>query len=215
MVAIHPFFAFFIALGVSFGSAIPFGPINLSVIDTTIRNNLKCGVLFSLAAALIEIVQVMVALFCSVWVAEFFTKSPAIKMGAFVLFIVLGFVFLFKAKKVKKQKVKPGGNSQIANFFKGALIALANPQTLPFWIFILTYLETVQMIPINASQPWSIIIAFGVGVCVGKFLGLLGFSLLSHKIGKKSSKITKVTNKAIGYFLIAIGVIQGVQAFFM
>jgi L-lysine exporter family protein LysE/ArgO len=214
MVAIHPFFAFFIALGLSFGSAIPFGPINLSVIDTTIRNNLKCGVLFSLAAALVEIVQVMVALFCSVWVAEFFTKSPAIKVGAFVLFIILGFVFLFKGK-VEKKKVEPGSSSQVANFFKGALIALANPQTLPFWIFVLTYLETVQMIPINASQPWSIIIAFGVGVCVGKFLGLLGFSLLSHKIGKKSTKITKVTNKAIGYFLIVIGVIQGIQAFFM
>ncbi len=212
MVAIHPFFAFFIAVGVSFGSAIPFGPINLSVIDTTIRNNLKCGVLFSLAAALVEIVQVMVALFCSVWVAEFFTKSPAIKVGAFILFIVLGFFFLFKGK-VKKKKETP--DSQVANFFKGALIALANPQTLPFWIFILTYLETVQMIPINANQPWSIIIAFGVGVCVGKFLGLLGFSLLSHRIGKKSTKITKVTNQAIGYFLIVIGVIQGIQAFFM
>lgn len=213
MVAIHPFFAFFIAMGVSFGSAIPFGPINLSVIDTTIRNNLKCGVLFSLAAALVEIVQAMVALFCSVWVAEFFTKSPAIKVGAFVLFIVLGFVFLFKGKVKKKKETAP--NSQVANFFKGALIAFANPQTLPFWIFVLTYLETVQMIPINASQPWSIIIAFAIGVSVGKFLGLLIFSLLSHRIGKKSTKITNVTNKAIGYFLIFIGVIQGIQAFFM
>ncbi len=214
MVAIYPFFAFFIALGVSFGSAIPFGPINLSVIDTTIRNNLKCGVLFSLAAALVEIVQAMIALFCSAWIADFFSKSPAIKVGAFILFIALGFFFLFK-KDIKKKEDTPKGKSQIANFFKGALIALANPQTLPFWIFVLTYLETVQMIPINASQPWSIIIAFAIGVSVGKFLGLFLFSLLSHRISKKSNKITNVTNKVIGYFLIFIGVIQGIQAFFM
>ena len=212
MVIIHPFFAFFIAMGFSFGSAIPFGPVNLSVVDTTIRNNLRSGVLFSLAAAIVEFMLAMVALFCSVWLAEYITNSPAIKVGAFFLFIILGLVFLFKGK-VNKQKDTP--DSQIANFLKGALIALANPQTIVFWILVLTYLETVQMIPMNASQPWSIIVAFAIGVTVGKFLGLSIFSLLSHRISKKSTKITSVTNKAMGYFLILIGIIQGVQAFFM
>lgn len=212
MAVVHPSIAFFIALGVSFGSAIPFGPINLSVIDTTIRNNVKCGVLFSLAAALVEILEALTAMYCSVWMAEFFEKSPYIKIGAFALFMILGFVFLLKGDASKKNEAP---SSQVANFFKGFFIALANPQTLPFWVFVLTYLETVQMIPINASQPWSIIVAFAVGVSVGKFLGLLLFTFLSHYISKKSKKITSVTNKVIGIFLIFVGIIQGIQAFFM
>ncbi len=212
MAAVHPFIAFFIALSVSFGSAIPFGPINLSVVETTIRNNLKCGILFSAAAALVEIFQALIAMFFSVWLADFFEKSSYIKMGAFVLFIGLGLFFLLKRDNLDKTTTV---KSQVANFFKGFFIALANPQTLPFWVFVLTYLETVQMIPINADQPLSIIVSFAIGVSVGKFLGLLLFTFLSHRISKKSRKITSLTNKVIGIFLIFIGIVQGIQAFFM
>ena len=213
MAAIHPFLAFFIALGVSFGSAIPFGPINLSVVNTTLRNDYKSGIIFSLAAALVEIVQSLVAMYCSRFMADFFMSSPFIKVAAFVLFMVIGLVFLLKKNKVKDESKSK--SSKTANFFKGMFIALANPQTLPFWIFVLTYLETVQMIPINLSSPWSIIIAFMIGVSLGRFLGLSIFTVLSHHIRKKSDKITYAVNKGMGIFLIILGVIQGIQVFFM
>ena len=59
--AVSTISVFFIALVASFGGTLPFGPINLSVVNTTINRSFKAALRFSTAAALVEILQALVA----------------------------------------------------------------------------------------------------------------------------------------------------------
>ena len=204
-----PVLSFIIGLIASFLGALPFGPINLSVVDTTVRKSLQAGLWLALAAALVEILQSFVAVHCSMWISQAIQASPWVKIAAFILFIGLGLFFFFK-KGIKKEKEeqKSGGN-----FVRGMIISLLNPQAIPFWIFVLTYLEMTQMIEINTQQKLHLVLLFLLGVAVGKFLALLGFGLLSKTIRNKTDFINQWMNKIIGTILIIIGIFQGFQIF--
>ena len=55
--------AFFIAFAATFVGGIPFGAINLSVVNITINKSFGKAMQFALAASLIELIQVCLAIF--------------------------------------------------------------------------------------------------------------------------------------------------------
>ena len=173
--ALSPFLSFIIGFIAAFLGSLPFGPINLSVVDTTIRQSLNAGLRFALAAAIIEIGQSFIAVHCSMFITQFIESSPWVSISIALIFIAIGTTFLFKKKvgKVKEEKTKKENS-----FIRGLLISAVNMQAIPFWIFILTYLETAQMIHLNTSQRLSYILLFLAGVAIGKFLALLFVRLI-------------------------------------
>ena len=206
--ALTPFFSFAIGWIASFLGTLPFGPINLSVVDTTLRKNLQAAMWLAFAAALVEILQSFVALHCSMWISDAVQSSPVLKILAFVLFIGLGLAFFFKKNLQKVDKAQKGGN-----FLRGLIISLLNPQAIPFWVFVLTYLESAQMIHLSSNQKLNLVLMFLLGVALGKFIALLGFGLLSRTIRGKTDFINQWMNKIIGSILIFIGIYQGIQIF--
>lgn len=208
--AISPLTAFAIGWIASFLGTLPFGPINLSVVNTTIKKSFKAGLGVALAAALIEIIQSFIAIHCSMVITHFLSESPFIKVLAIGLFIVLGLFFFFK--KNKNQKVSTSKKKSDNSFIQGLAIALFNPQAIPFWIFVLTYLETSRMIHLSIQgEELQSVIFFLIGVSIGKLCALILFGLLSKVISKKSTRITLMMNKIIGSILLVIGLVQAVQ----
>lgn len=53
---------FFIALGLSFIGSLPFGMINMTVAHTAIRKGMQAAIFTALGAALVELIQVFIAL---------------------------------------------------------------------------------------------------------------------------------------------------------
>ena len=208
--ALSPFISFMAGFIASFLGTLPFGPINLSVVDTTIKQNLRAGLWFALAAAIVEIGQSFVAIHCSMFITDFLQSSPWLSIGIAFLFIVLGILFFFK-KNI--QSSDTGDKKKRNNFVRGILISIVNIQAIPFWIFVLTYLETVQMIQLNTSQRLNFILLFLIGVAIGKFLALLLFGVLSEAISKRTDFLNKWMNKILGSIFIFIGLLQLVQLY--
>lgn len=201
--------AFLTGFVATFLGTLPFGPINLSVVDTTIKDSFRAALILSIAAALVEIVMSFIAVHCSVAINQVLENGSWVKIAAIALFIGLGLFFFFKRESKKGEEKDPKKTNP---FWKGLIIALLNPQAIPFWIFVLTYLSMSHIIELNTSATQiSVILTFLVGVAFGKLAALLLFALLSKLISKRSAFLGQWMNKIIGSILLAIGLFQGIQ----
>lgn len=202
---------FFITLLISFLGSLPFGPINLVMIDTTLKNSLRAGFWFSVAAALVEMGQSLVALHGTTWLNQSIQNSPWLKIAGFIIFSILGLLFLLK--KDKDTTPTHHTASQRGFFVKGLIVALLNPQAIPFWIIILAYLQSAQISTVNSQSSTANILSFAVGASFGKLGALMLFGIMSQHIISRSSLIRNHINRIIGIILLLVGMFQGILAF--
>lgn len=194
---------------VSFLGSLPFGPINLVMIETTLKNSLRAGVPFAIAAATVEMGQSLVALYGSVFINQLIQSGPWFKLFGFFVFLMLGLVFFFK----KSQETAPEGRRLSNNhFLKGLMVAFLNPQAIPFWVIMLAFLHSAQLMNINAHSSFAVVFAFLLGAALGKLCALVLFGILSQRIIYKISIVRNHLNRIIGIILIAIGMFQGILA---
>jgi len=197
---------FFIAFGLSFIGSLPFGMINMTVAHTAIRKGLSHGISTAVGAALVELVQVFIALKFT-WL---FNENPNVERVfmtiATVVFFAGGIYFMFFAKS--KPKLKEGEaevkHKKRGDFMRGVGISSLNLMVIPYWIFYATLLTT-NGIMVKDNQH---VVAFSVGVMLGTFTLLVCYALLGAKILSKSEQITGWVNKFIGLLLIGFGVYQ-------
>lgn len=193
----------------SFLGTLPFGPINLSVVSRTVKDSLRAGLWFAFAAALIEIAQSFIALHCSALINQYLDSSPWIKWVTAGLFILLGLVFMLRQEKAQEED---SSNRKDNNFLAGIIISVINFQAIPFWIFILTYLDMSHHVRIDTSLSLGGIALFLIGVSTGKFAALSLFGLASQSVKNRVHQLKFWMNKIIGFILLLIGIFQFLSA---
>lgn len=191
----------------SFLGGVAFGPINLSVVDLTLKKSMRSARQFCIAAALVEIFQATIAILFGKLISRKIEEFPELKLLVIIFFIVLGLYFIFKQDKPKAEISKDGKRS---NFLNGFIIAILNPQVIPYWIFVLAYLKSAQVLYLKS---WHLVI-FLVGVTIGKFLILSLYSHLSEYINKHTANLNEYVSKAIGGILLVVGLAQAIKYFF-
>ncbi|MDX2306008.1 MAG: LysE family transporter [Microscillaceae bacterium] len=199
---------FLIGLTVCFLGTIPFGPINLTVINTTLKKGLPAAIQVSFAAALIEIFQSFVALYGGLLVIEGIERYPMIKLLLYGGFTVVGLVLIFKKSEhagLAPRKIR----LKVSHFTKGIIVALLNIQAIPFWVFFLTYMKMSRWIDYETSH----LISLFLGIFTGKFLALYCFALLSMAVSKRMTHISALMNKIFGSVLTTIGLFQILKFF--
>ena len=82
-----------VPLSVGFAGSLSFGPINLCVVDTTVRHNLRAGIWFASAAALVESLQASIALYFGEFYPLFLRKYPWVHLVILVFFCGIGYRF--------------------------------------------------------------------------------------------------------------------------
>jgi threonine/homoserine/homoserine lactone efflux protein len=206
-----PALIFGVGLLASFIGTLPFGPINLSVVDTTINRGFRSAVQLSLAAALVEIPQSLIALKFNPFVQHLLTGNVYVKIASVILFLGMGLFFLYR---------KPASDTNISdsqkkksNFLQGFLVAIANPQAIPFWIFVLSFLKSSQHLDLSKHIGLQLLGVFMLGVGSGKLLALLGYAKLGQLVIYRVAAINQLMNKIIGGILIGLGLLQGVHGF--
>lgn len=191
----------------SFLGGVAFGPINLSVVDLTLKKSMRSARQFCVAAALVEIFQATIAILFGKLISRKIEEFPELKLLVIIFFVVLGLYFIFKQDKPKAELSKDGKRS---NFLNGFIIAILNPQVIPYWIFVLAYLKSAQVLYLKS---WHLVI-FLVGVTIGKFLILSLYSYLSEYIKKHTANLNEYVSKAIGGILLVVGLAQAIKYFF-
>ena len=190
----------------SFVGALPLGTVNLSLVQVSSRRGFREGVKLGLAASLVEIGQFLAALFFGILLVEPLTDTLAGQLALVLIFLLIGGFFFFR-QQVNAETRTGGLNS----FQQGFVLALINPQALPFWVFIIAWFQSEGWSHLDPTHTLSLIIPFLAGVWLGKMLALMLFGWLSVSLVQKVPSIGRSMNKIIGGVLIGIGVIQGLR----
>ncbi|MBK9014476.1 MAG: LysE family transporter [Saprospiraceae bacterium] len=198
---------FFIAYGLSFIGSLPFGMINMTVAHAAIRKGMQAAIFTAFGAAIVELIQVFVALKFT-WL---FAENPGVErifqIIATVVFFAGGIYFFFFAKSkpdVSETDVKP---SKRGDFFRGMFISSLNLMVIPYWIFYATLLTTNDLMVHDNPH----VIVFSFGTMFGTFTLLVLYAFLGAKILSKSEQITRWVNKFIGLLLIGFGAWQVIK----
>lgn len=191
----------------SFLGGMAFGPINLSVVELTLRRDMQCATRFIAAAAIVEIFQAYIAILFGKLIARSIAEIPEFKLLVIAFFLVLGMVFILKKNK-SDASLAPTTNR--SNFINGFIVAILNPQAIPYWIFVLAYLKSSNALHL---ESWNFAL-FLVGILGGKFLILSLYSYLSAYIKKRNAHLDAYVSKVIGGILLLVGLLQALNYFF-
>jgi threonine/homoserine/homoserine lactone efflux protein len=188
----------------SYIGGVMFGPINLSVVEVTLKHNLKSGLRFAAAAALVEIAQAGVAVFFGKFIGQQLAQHPSLQWLIVVFFAGLGMYFILKRQAPPVHKVSTKSPSNTSHFVNGGIIAAINPQAIPYWIFVLAFLNSSNVLAFDTLN----LFIFLAGVSIGKFIILSTFGFFSERIGRRIKHLDEYVSKGVGILLLAIGVIQ-------
>ena len=197
--------ALFLGLAVGYVAAIPIGPVNALVIDTSLRGRFGRAVAIGLGGAFADMVYSQIA---ASGVAPFVRSQPTLAevfygIGGIVL-IVFGIVTARRARVELEEIVVPtrtctrdlGGA-----FLTGILVTVANPAAFLSWVMLAGFLSGLDRM--------GAIVA-GFGIFVGTGLWFLGVAWLAQrgrvKLGARSVWITRaVSGLCVAYGLFLVG----------
>lgn len=207
--ALQILLAFTLGLVASFVGTLPFGTVNLTVAETTLRKNLKIGIKMALAAAMVELVHSFLAVHCSTLISSYLEESLWVKWFVVLIFLSLGLYFFVKkadpGKAPKKRKYK------MTDVGKAAFLSLINPQALPFWVFVVSWFASENILTVSSMDVSGSLVAFLLGISAGKFLALFLFASLSTLIKRRADLVEKWANKVIGSIFIFLAVFQAIR----
>jgi len=195
------FWYFLVAATTSFVATLPFGPINLTVIKSTVDHHRGGAIQVSIAAALVETGQVLLAIWFGVVISRFISDHASVYLVVALLFIALAiFVWVHETHPVlnRNDETEP-------SFFKrGLFIALINPQAIPFWIFAVTLSNTYLGFDYSGSRLYGYLF----GVWAGKVLALYGFIIASEYLKTHLDEGSRFVNRVLAIVLALIGLLQ-------
>lgn len=201
-------FHFVVGLIASFLGSIPFGTVNLSVIDTTIKENFQAGIKIAIAAGIVEIFQSFVAAHCSMFITQYISDNVYVSIFSLFLLLAIGSFFFFK-KQQKNVEVKK--RFKLSNWAKGALLGLINPQALPYYVFVIAFLQMRHWIDFEMGSLYYNLIAFLLGTSAGRFLALLMYGYLSLAIADRIQTVSAWMNKILGGIFFLLAAVQGIR----
>jgi threonine/homoserine/homoserine lactone efflux protein len=207
--------AFGVAVFFSFIGSVFLGLVNAAVIETAINRSEKSALWLAFGGVLPEIPYTLIAIFGTSYIAILEGYKMEMSIGMGIVFILIGLSYMLKKKKeVKAQNSIETG--ALANFSKGFLLAVANPQLIFYWS---GYLIVFQTGTFSNGKPfftftdsvwdptkWS----FAIGASAGAFLILFIYIKLSsiykdqlvRLIGDKLSHIIGLVFIVMGLFTI-------------
>lgn len=201
----------FIGFGVSFLGQLPLGNLNVASTQIGVQENFKNAWLFSIGAAIVEIIYLRVGLNSSKWLMNSKTIFNAMSWITVILFYVLGFLSIRKALK-EKQEQKKGLliDNKINRFLLGIMLGAINPMQIPFWFFWGTYFINNGAVQPTFSDFNLFTAGAGLGTLTGQAIYIYGGTWLI----KKMKAGYKPLNIIMGAVFIISATVQVYKIFF-
>ena len=179
--------------------ALPFGLVNLSVLDTSYRTGPASAMKVSHGAALIEVAFGLTALTAGGLIAHIIRDSPLLYYLVLAVPAVIGIVFLLKGRHKQAS-----GSLKNAGFMKGILLNLASIQVLLYWLLAMTYLHAM----LDVEYHVFTIVLFALGIWLGKMGVLWLYAVFSKKIFARMGFLSRNINRIIGVVLLLTVILQ-------
>ena len=185
--------------------ALPFGLVNLSVIDLTGRGKDKQARQVVHGAALIEVVFSLVALTAGSFLNELVKQNTWLNL--FIILVVLVGAFLFVSRR-KERVVRQVAFAQ--GFIQGLFLNVFSIQVLMYWILAVTMLAANSLLEFSIGS----IVSFLMGVWLGKFAVLRFYMFASRHLLRRFTHLSRHINRIIAALLLIVAAFQGAQILF-
>jgi len=183
---------------------IPFGPINLAVVKTTVDYDRRSGVEIAFAASIVESLQALIAICFGALISSFLDANVFVKFFLAFVFVALA-IFIFTRKPEPERTLKKQQSRPVSFFRNGLLIAGLNPQAVPFWIFALATISQY----FEFQYMGLTLAGFLLGVFTGKLVALYGFVVASTYLKTRLQESSTAVNRLLAGILLFIGLSQG------
>jgi len=164
------YIVFIVATVVSFVGSIPPGTINISVMQLAILQRRTAAISFAFGAAFVELFYAGFTVRFHVFLTDSTNITEYFHIIAGTAMLILGFVNLKSTSKATDIKTKHQDIRKRNAFTRGALIGIANPLTVPFWLAVTAALEKQGWVTLDGINLY----AYAIGISVGTFILLLG-----------------------------------------
>jgi len=179
--------------------ALPFGLVNLSVLNESINNRPKQAMLVAQGASLVEVVYGIIAFLSGKILMNFISNNPIVKFSAVALIALTAVFFLLKKEQKAKQR-KVNGSS----ILKGIILNLASVQVLIYWIVAMAVTLSLYLSKFGVENSWFII----AGIWPGKMAVLWLYKKLGEHVNNRENRLYRNMNQIIGGVLIIVAFIQ-------
>ncbi|MEO1254697.1 MAG: LysE family transporter [Bacteroidota bacterium] len=186
---------------VSYIGSIPPGTINVSVMQLSIQRKHRAAIFLAFAASAVEFIYAGITVQFHIFLNTNETIADYFRIITSIALIGLGLWNIFSkasASSIGNDSPKVTGRH---GFFRGVMLGILNPMTIPFWLAITTYLENDGWVRVIDLGFWMYLI----GLSTGTFCLLLTVDAL----GKRFSKIANnpfLVHKVPGFLLLGLGV---------
>ncbi len=179
--------------------ALPFGLVNLTVLDISFHRNRIAALKVAHGAAWIEVLFGLTALIAGSLIGQFTRDHRVVQTLVLIIPALVGLAFLLKKKSSEAKTTE-----KESGFLKGMLLNLISIQVLLYWLFAMTYFNTRYEPEFNIL----FIALFVLGIWVGKMGVLWIYALLSQKIFSRFAFLARNINRIIGVVLLITVFIQ-------
>ncbi len=199
--ATNPGIYFLVAALTAFVATLPFGPINLTIIKTTVDHHRAGALRAAGGAALIETLQALIAIYFGLFISRFLAAHASINLAIAAAFIGLAiYVYVHDSHP----SLRDNGAGDPSFFRRGMFVATINPQAIPFWIFAVATMGQ----SLGFDFVGGYLAAFLPGVFVGKMLALYGFVVASDYLKSHLDESSRRVNQLLAAVLFIIGLLQ-------
>jgi threonine/homoserine/homoserine lactone efflux protein len=189
---------------ISFMGSLHPGTVNVMVARTVLTHGLRPGIRLGIGGVIPEFIYAVIACFLF---QKLSGKNNWLEYAggvAIPVFLLLGIILWRSDSKMAIPESKDT-NSGLINFGHGFLFGIFNPQLLPFWFAVLTFLDGFIRI-----QTWNQWVVFSAGSALGAFMCLY---LLARYTERKKERILLILNrfpadKIIGSFFIFLALLK-------
>jgi len=188
-----------LGMGAAIVGALPFGLVNLTVLNVTFEKGNGAAIKIAHGAALVEVVFGITALFAGGMLASHIEGNIIVSYITAGVLIIGGVFFVLKKQRISDQR-----ETSFSGFLKGMLLNLVSIQVFLFWILAITFLSSRELLQYDLLS----ILFFVSGIWLGKMAVLWMYMNLSNRILSRSRIISKNINTIIGIVLIALAFVQ-------
>lgn len=186
-------------MGAAIVGALPFGLVNLTILNVTFERGNRAAIKIAHGAALVEIVFGLTALFAGGMLARHIEGNVMISYSTAAVLIIGGIFFI-----LKKQRKNDPQETDTSGFLKGILLNLVSIQVFLFWILAIAFLSSRELLQYDLLS----ILFFVSGIWLGKMAVLWMYMNLSNRILSRSRIISRNINTIIGIMLFGLAFIQ-------
>jgi threonine/homoserine/homoserine lactone efflux protein len=196
---INYFIILLLGMGAAIIGALPFGLVNLTVLNVTFERGNKAAFKIAHGAALVEVVFGITALFAGGLLARYIEGNIIVSYTTAGVLIIGGVFFV-----LKKQGKSDHRDTDFSGFIKGILLNLVSIQVFLFWILAIAFLSSRELLQYDLLS----ILFFVSGIWLGKMAVLWMYMNLSNRILSRSRIISKNINTIIGIVLFGLALVQ-------